>query len=364
MAGTSEVYRERYTIATQIKNIFQERCSYPDPTKSYLIPIDLPKARTVGTPLGKRTEIFQVLDPGPVSLRGHRAFTDQIGQFFLDNSLEASWSRAAYVQRFANDVLYEDYRAQFQDDEVLLAPLIDPVEIAEPVLCLCAAEPSNYGSWLFRFLPKLSSLPDNDRPLFVDARLKWQFDLLDFFAPGRRVIPQKTAQGYRLRDAHIATMRNEGVFFDEQTKAFYRETGARVCGKSRVAKIYLSRATQKIRPMLNEGALEDKMKEAGFEIVQPENLSVEERIRVIRDAEVIACPGGSGLFNMVFAQNARLVIDIESNPTWIYAHARILESLGLPHVILFGDPTEVGSPHSPWLAPVDQIMTAIARLVR
>lgn len=72
----------------------------------------------------------------------------------------------------------------------------------------------------------------------------------------------------------------------------------------------------------------------GFSIVKPEAFSLVDRLRVMRDAEVIVCPGGSGLFNLAFAQKARFVVDLEPNQTWLYAHGNLLRSLKFQHAIL------------------------------
>lgn len=351
--------QERFIVASDVNASFQELCIYNNREASHLIIVDSPNARIISAPSNKLTHSFRVLDPGPVSLRGFRAFTDDSGYFFTDESLDSTWNGIPYKKRFADGVLYEDYRAQFVEENVLLPPLVKPVEITEPVVCLCSAEPANYGSWLFRILPKLASLPEDEKALFIYARSQWQLDLLQLFAPRREVIQHKPTLNYRLLNAQLATMRNQGVYFDEQTKAFYREACAQVQGKSNIRKIYLARGGHRIRPMLNEMTLEEHLAGLGYEIVYPEKLSLKDRILVIRDAEIIVCPGGSGLFNLVFAQNARLVVDIEPNNTWIHAHGRLMESLCLPHAIFFGHPAEQGSPHAPWFSPIDEVLNFI-----
>jgi capsular polysaccharide biosynthesis protein len=158
-------------------------------------------------------------------------------------------------------------------------------------------------------------------------------------------------------------MRNWSVAFDDKTRAFYHHHAAAIPGTSPMRRIYMSRRNQKIRTMLNEAALEAELVARGFHIIEPEALPLADRIRVIRDAEVIVCPGGSGLFNLVFANNAKLVLDIEASKTWIFAHTRLMNSLELPHLVLIGDQVQNGNPHAEWTAPITDAMQALDQLL-
>ncbi len=135
----------------------------------------------------------------------------------------------------------------------------------------------------------------------------------------------------------------------------------RIEGKSSHKKIYLSRIDQKIRPFLNESQLQDRLVSEGFKIVRPERLSLTDRIRVMRDAEVVVCPGGFGLFNLVFAQNAKLVVDVEPSTTWLSAHHRLCKSLHLPHIVVFGEQQTGLGPHAPWSVDIERVIGAIRR---
>lgn len=348
---------DRFDFARAIPAIHDEPCTYTRKADaSAHIVVDRPSSLNKLPPLPWRTERFSVLDAGPVRLRGFRAYTTPDRRFFLDESLDPNWNRDRFTERFVANGRFEDFEAQFRDDHILLPDLTPTETITDPIVALCSGEPANYGSWIYRILPKLATLPASDRALLIYHAAPWQKELLSVFAPDRRVIHHKPNQVYDLPDAQIATMRNLGVCFDDRTRAFYRDHAAAVPGTSDMRRIYLSRATQKIRPMRNEAELEAGLVQRGFHIVRPEALSLSDRIRVIRDAEVIVCPGGSGLFNLVFANNAKLVIDIEASRTWIAAHTRLMNSLELPHIVLLGQQDQTGQPHAPWAAPVDDAM--------
>ena len=355
---------KNYPVARDVPAVFTEVCTYTrQSTGSTQIMADVPSCLSPLRDMPRRTQDFRILAPGPVRLRGFRAYTTQSEEFLLDESLDPTWDPVKYASWFSASGTYEDYEARVFPDRLEMPDLSVNQTITEPVLSLCSAEPSNYGSWIYRILPKLVADQEKDRALFLYAHTPWQKNLLDFFAPGRPVVYHYPRQSYDLKDVRVATMRNWGVFFDDQTRAFYRSHAEAIPGKSDLRMIYLSRAGQKIRPMLNEALLEDGLRARGFAIVKPETLSLSDRIRMIRDAEVIACPGGSGLFNLVFANSAKLVLDIEASKRWISAHTRLMNSLELPHLVLIGDQAQAGDPHAEWTAPVHDAMHCLDQML-
>jgi hypothetical protein len=357
--GKSDVTKLKYAV--ELPAEYVEECHYIGmPDDGFLIQVEGADSYRGGTKASDLVREFRLLPLRDLDLRGFRAFSTQDGEFFLDEAYDRSWLQQRYAPRFNPGQAFEDYSAVFLDDGV---EVVEPARwetVTEPVVALCSGEPSNYGSWLYRILPKLASLEADERALFVYCRSEWQRDFLRFFAPGRRIIEHKPALGYRLADAHVATMRNRYVYFDSRTREYYAEAADRVPGKSPLKKIYLSRLGQRIRPMTNEAEVEGLLRENGFAVVKPELLSLEDRIRVIRDAEEIVCPGGSGLFNLVFSGNARRVIDIEPSRTWVYAHHNLMRSLGLQHSILFGKQEAALGAHSPWMVDAGQLRLALS----
>jgi hypothetical protein len=356
--GKSDITRLKY--AADLPAEYVEECHYIGmPDDDFLIQVEGADSYIGGVTATDLVQEFRLLPFRDLYLRGFRAFNTQGGEFFLDEAHDRSWLQERYAPRFTPGQAIEDYNAVFLDDRV---EVVEPARwetVTEPVVALCSGEPSNYGSWLYRILPKLASLEADERALFIYCRSEWQRDFLRFFAPGKRIIEHNPTLGYRLADAHVATMRNRYVYFDNRTREYYAEAADRVPEKSVLKKIYLSRLGQRIRPMTNEAEVEDLLQQNGFVVVKPELLSLEDRIRVIRDAEEIVCPGGSGLFNLVFSRNARRIIDIEPSRTWVYAHHNLMRSLGLQHAILFGKQEATLGVHSPWTVDTGQLRLAL-----
>ena len=75
-------------------------------------------------------------------------------------------------------------------------------------------------------------------------------------------------------------------------------------------KIYLSRQNSNSRNLINEGDLIAKLKSKNFIIVDTNNMSIFEQIKICSAADVIVGPTSSALTNTVFSQKGTRVIEI------------------------------------------------------
>ncbi len=72
-------------------------------------------------------------------------------------------------------------------------------------------------------------------------------------------------------------------------------------------RIYVSRAKATCRRILNEDDLVEIISPYGFVSVTPEDLSLEEQVRLFRGATHVIGPHGGGLTNLIFAENAHVL---------------------------------------------------------
>jgi capsular polysaccharide biosynthesis protein len=80
---------------------------------------------------------------------------------------------------------------------------------------------------------------------------------------------------------------------------------------SDLKRIYVSRSKwPKQRILVNEADVEKLFAAYGFTILHPQNLTVAEQVAIFRNAEVIAGPSGSALYNCVYSarKGARLIL--------------------------------------------------------
>ena len=113
---------------------------------------------------------------------------------------------------------HEDSRIAHHNGEYFLKEWGSPsVDIDEPVLSLGSAEPSNYGSWLMRVLPKLAianELGLEDLPVLCYCPQSWQKELL--LACGvkqEKIIPLLPWKSYKLSEVYVPSDSNVGGLF-------------------------------------------------------------------------------------------------------------------------------------------------------
>jgi capsular polysaccharide biosynthesis protein len=99
----------------------------------------------------------------------------------------------------------------------------------------------------------------------------------------------------------------------------------------------------------------------GFVTVEPELLTVAQQVGLFSKAEVVVCPGGSGIFNAAFCPPSARFITIESSGRYINTHAGVFASLGMRHGIIFGreDTTDTTDIHKRWTLDIPPAIEAI-----
>lgn len=93
-------------------------------------------------------------------------------------------------------------------------------------------------------------------------------------------------------------------------------------------RIYISRAADKIRRVVNEDELVDMLEELGFASLRMQDMSVEEQVTASAAANLICAPHGAGLANLVFSSVPRL-FELLPDDRWSYGYfIPIVEALG------------------------------------
>lgn len=77
---------------------------------------------------------------------------------------------------------------------------------------------------------------------------------------------------------------------------------------SRPKRIYVSRSKVAARNLTNETQVERVFRDLGFEIIHPQEMSIEDQIAVFSDAKMIAGSGGSAMHSAVFAPDSTRVL--------------------------------------------------------
>ena len=308
-----------------------------------------------------------------VTLLGFRSVLSPEGFFvndlgFLDTGELLSFAKGLGRSDEATRLLPTDEPAVFvpADDGR------DAVHLEGPIVLLTSAEPGNFGSFLYRDLVKLVNLRRYPgvalpgAPAGRDLRTAFEADR-PADGPGDRArhprcVPHRS--GDHSGSAVPARLRGPR---DAQTL----RTAARGMRQRRAGRrIYVSRqsvsATRRMgRVMLNEAELIDRLRPLGFDIVEPQLLTAAEQIAAFAAADVVVGPSGAGMFNAVFCRPGTRLIDIESEPHWIYPHSCLFASAELDYGIMEGlaADNDWSRHHKPWRVNIDALLRRIATIV-
>jgi len=118
--------------------------------------------------------------------------------------------------------------------------------------------------------------------------------------------------------------------------------------------------------MLNEETLIHRLLKIGFEIIEPEKLTAAQQVEAFSSAAMVVGPAGSAMFNCVFCEPGTKLLDIESEPHWIYAHAGLFASCELRYGIFIGqqDPTDLSPVHRRWTVDIERLLDRIDSFTR
>lgn len=237
-------------------------------------------------------------------------------------------------------------------------------------IVLSSHEPANYGSFLFRVVPKLTLLTSaafSQLPIVVFAQAESTKRLLELLGIDRqRLVQHDASLRTRIDRAILPGLRNPNAYLDEASRTLFLALADRIGGDRRDRRIYVSRrghaaAGGSTRVMTNESELVERLSSLGVEIVEPEKLTIEQQIEVFSQASLVIGPSGSGMFNVVFCRPGAVIIDIESEANWIYAHAGLFASCGLTYGLFVGKPDTLDERlvHRRWTVNIDALVRRV-----
>jgi hypothetical protein len=212
---------------------------------------------------------------------------------------------------------------------------IKPRQIVDgPTLSLCHDYIYSYGHWFTDALPPLLDMLDavkaNRLRVLLPALLPWQRRTLQLLGVPDQAIVETDDTTVACRDLVCHSFgsaehyRRPGSLlqelFEQLRSVAPHDPGPKLIYASR-------RAVGSWRQFANEGEIESALTSAGFTVVMPECMTLDEQMAAFARAEVIVGPHGSALANAGFAPPGCLIVDIvpERMPHgWIYGLARQL----------------------------------------
>lgn len=180
----------------------------------------------------------------------------------------------------------------------------------------------NYFHWFFQDIARLQllelagiELSSIDKFIFVQVQKNFQQETLDILGiPASKVIQS-------IDEPHVSASRllvpslTDPVGTSKWACKFLRDrfVGSLVNVDEKIRtskKIYITRNGAAIRKVVNEDDLIPLLKYHGFEIVKLETLSIQQKVALLDQVEVIITPHGAALTNLVFCNPGTKVVEI------------------------------------------------------
>jgi len=290
-------------------------------------------------------------------------YSDEIGH---DDFNKAKLQRTNFSP-LAEQIVYNDKTNRLDVDTTLHR---DIIEIDEAV-GVFSDEPSNYGSFMYRVLPKIKKCLDlglkESTFLFFDKPYMHEI-IYRLLGVKIKTITHKHILKYKIDKLYLPSLRTKNCIYGPDCLDIFRNGATNVKKNGIGKRIYVSRrkmakSKPNFRVMINEPALVKELEKFGFQEFCPEEHDIDTQIATFRDAEEIILAGGSALFNLPYCRKAKYIIDIESTTHWIYAHSNILYSVGVPFSVIYGSQLDSGfNLHKNWHIDINEVIKRLNRL--
>jgi capsular polysaccharide biosynthesis protein len=205
-----------------------------------------------------------------------------------------------------------------REHPLFLNPFADPPSHVPGRLGVLASRgDANYYHFLMDVLPRIGVLEQSgvaapDR-WYVPAELRFQRELLELFGVPERL--RVDAADHPHVQADCLVVPGQPAMSEKNPPWVVQFLRTRLLERVDTSgprkRIYVTRGpSANNRTVVNEGDLLARLREHGFEAVDPGALSVVEQIRTFATASVIVAPHGAALANLVFAGSGSLVIEL------------------------------------------------------
>jgi capsular polysaccharide biosynthesis protein len=241
----------------------------------------------------------------------------------------------------------------------------------------------HFGHWVPEYLCRLSYLTQHPRfqelPIIVDSgmppqhleylRLLVSNPIVELPAEARlrcgelvvaspsTFFPTHLTAGHQVPPEHQGGLPLGGFrYLQSRVQARLPPSG------SRTRKLFLSRKNRTWRRILNEDALCEALAARGFEIMLPEDMTIEEQVRMFQEAAVVVAPGGSSLINAVFGSTAIKLVILSQRGLFNWGtYYGLMRELGYEVTFVCGD-EENDQKHADYSIPLPRLIQALESL--
>ena len=294
---TQNAYFEKYysTYFSNINLVFPEE----------LTEIPVPKSNINFLPWKFRIYRKRLINKGVVAIFKNSRVFSQKGQIITqENVLISDLSRSFGVPKQINN---------FGNRKPIVTK-----KNGEKVAVLTTDGSNTYYHWLFDILPRIHLLKKagifESIDIFILPKLKHDFQkssLSYFKIPNHKIHEIEDDEAVFANDLIVPSLPSELGTVNLWALNFIRDTFLLDSSNLYLRrKVYISRKNATSRRLLNEDEIIEYLMGLGFEIIEAENLSFIDQVKLFSQAEVVVSPHGSGLSNIVFCNKKTKVIDL------------------------------------------------------
>jgi hypothetical protein len=191
-------------------------------------------------------------------------------------------------------------------------------KVAGTTAVLVSPESHNYYHWLSDVLPRIrlyQSVLDKIDHFCISSKVPQKFlDLLaDFNIPAEKILLVNDGEKLHFDHLYVSSLPGSEGRSPLWAVDYIREQLIKSQpSTSPTTKIYFKRGNSIERKILNEDAVITLLKNNGFEIIEPDSLTVAEQVALMHQAGIIISAHGAALSNLLFSHTGAAVIELFS----------------------------------------------------
>jgi len=183
---------------------------------------------------------------------------------------------------------------------------------------LVSPESHNYYHWLNDVLPRIKlyeSVSAEIDYFCVSSNVPSKFleILPDFGIPANKILLIKDGEKLRFDHLYVSSLPGSEGRSPRWAIDYLRDKLIKLPVPAKPARnIYFKRGINTDRRILNEDSIINTLKNIGFEIIEPDRLTIYEQINLMQQAKIVISAHGAALSNLLFSQHNLMVIELFS----------------------------------------------------
>ena len=212
-------------------------------------------------------------------------------------------------------------------------------------MILGSSAADNYYRNIITFFPRIFFINDKEINIAIhrNSSNKWRIFISEIL---RQLKIKINKYVYLDDDFYVFKKSQIPQFFDKNISIKILKECLSIEQKEKKLKIYVSRQNSKSRNLINEEDIIEELKSKNFMIVDTNNMSIIDQIKIFSSAQIIISPTGSALTNIIFCSEGTKIIEIIPKYSFGYEQSfknrylKICNILNLNYEFIEADPVE------------------------